>query len=78
MSKETQSFELSDFSKYQWTEVIKPVNRQKCKEYSKVFQAKAEEYRLNSDSVAQEVFLFLSRVTASWIEHFGIKNTSTS
>ena len=76
MSKETQSFDLSDFSKYQWAEVLKLTNQKKCQDYSQIFKTKAEEYRLNGDNVAQEIFLFLSRVTALWIEPIGQKNTS--
>lgn len=67
MSKDTQLFDLSDFSKYQWTEILKLTNYRKCDEYSKVFREKAEEYRSNEDYVAQTIFLFLSRVTALWI-----------
>ena len=62
MSKETQSFNHTDFSKYQWTEVIKLTNPKKCEDYSQIFQAKAEEYRLNGDNLAQEIFLFLCLV----------------
>lgn len=78
MPKETQSLDISDFSKYQWTEILELKNPKKCKNYSQIFRDKAEEYLSNGDNVAQEIFLFLSRVTASWIEHFGIRNTSSS
>ncbi|MGK7895154.1 MAG: hypothetical protein AB4372_16405 [Xenococcus sp. (in: cyanobacteria)] len=67
MFKETQLFDLSDVSKYQWTEILKLTNSRKCEEYSKVFREKAEEYLSSGDNVAQEIFLFLSKVTALWI-----------
>jgi hypothetical protein len=76
MSKETPSFDLSNFSKYEWAEVLKLTNQKKCQDYSQIFNTKAEEYRLNGDNVAQEIFLFLSKVTALWIEPIGKKENS--
>ena len=76
MSQKTPLFDISDFSKYQWTEILKLTNSKKCEEYSQMFQAKAEEYRLKEDHLGQAIFSFLSRVNALWIEPIGKKNPS--
>ncbi|WP_446415470.1 DUF7380 domain-containing protein, partial [Coleofasciculus sp.] len=50
MSPKIPSFELSDFTKYQWTEILAQTNPKKCENYSKAFRAKAEEYQSHGDS----------------------------
>lgn len=63
MSQKIPSFELSDFTKYQWAEILAQTNPKKCHNYSEAFRAKAEEYQLYGDSLAQDIFTFLSKIT---------------
>jgi hypothetical protein len=76
MSQDISSFELSDFTKYQWTQILAQANPKKCQNYSEVFRAKAEEYQLSGDSLAQEIFTFLSKITCLSMDIIGSKNTS--
>ena len=76
MSQNIPSFELSDFTKYQWAEILAQTNPKKCQNYSEAFRAKAEEYQSHGDSLAQEIFTFLSKITCLSMALTGLNNTS--
>ncbi len=76
MSQDIPSFELSDFTKYQWTEILSQAHQKKCQNYSELFRAKAEEYQSYGDSLAQNIFSFLSKITCLSMALTGSNNTS--
>lgn len=76
MSQNIPSFELSDFTKYQWAEILAQTNPKKCQNYSEAFRAKAEEYQSYGDSIAQDIFTFLSKITCLSMALTGSNNTS--
>ena len=76
MSQNIPSLELSDFTKYQWTDILAQANPKKCQNYSEAFRAKAEEYQSYGDSLAQEIFTFLSKITCLSMALTGLNNTS--
>lgn len=70
-------FKLSDFDKYEWTEVLDQTSPKECWNYSKDFQKKVEVYELSNDTLAQEIFKFLSKVTSILMEPFELRSTSS-
>ena len=76
MSPKIPSFELSDFTKYQWAEILAQTNPKKCQNYSEAFRAKAEEYQSHGDSLAQGIFTFLSKMTCLSMALTGSNSTS--
>ncbi|MEQ8973866.1 MAG: DUF4209 domain-containing protein [Coleofasciculus sp. C1-SOL-03] len=72
MSQKIPSF----FTKYQWAEILAQTNPKKCHNYSEAFRAKAEEYQLYGDSLAQDIFTFLSKITCLSMALTGSNNTS--
>ncbi|RCJ34002.1 hypothetical protein A6769_23485 [Nostoc punctiforme NIES-2108] len=61
-------FELSDFDKYQWTEILDKKIPKECQNYSEEFRIKSEAYKLSGDRIAQEIFKFLSEITSLLME----------
>ncbi|MEH1765276.1 DUF4209 domain-containing protein [Nostoc sp.] len=61
-------FELSDFDKYQWTEILDKKIAKECQNYSEEFRLKSEVYKSSGDSIAQEIFKFLSEITSLLME----------
>ncbi|BBD66084.1 hypothetical protein NIES4072_02370 [Nostoc commune NIES-4072] len=61
-------FELSDFDKYQWTEILDKRISKECQNYSEEFRILSEAYKLSGDRIAQEIFKFLSEITSLLME----------
>lgn len=61
-------FELSDFDKYQWTEILDKKIPKECQNYSEEFRILSEAYKLSGDRIAQEIFKFLSEITSLLME----------
>ncbi len=73
-SKPKLLFESVDFDNYQWREVLDQTSQKQCTNYSEAFRAKA--YQLSNDTVAQDVFMFLSEITSVVMEPLETQNTS--
>lgn len=63
-SKPELLFDAADFDKYQWTEILAQVSPKQCRNYNEEFQVKAEAYQLSGDTLAHEIFKFLSKITS--------------
>ena len=69
-------FDAADFDKYQWTEILVRVSSKECQNYSEGFLAKAEAYQASGDTLAHEIFKFLSEITSIVMEPLEVKNSS--
>jgi Domain of unknown function (DUF4209) len=76
MSQAAPLFELSDFARYRWTEILEQIHPKECENYSEALRAKAREYQLQGDDLAQELFTFLSKITSIFIAPLGSKKNS--
>ncbi len=61
-------FDAADFDKYQWTEILDQVSPKQCRNYNEEFWAKAKAYESSGDTLAQEIFKFLSEITSIVME----------
>jgi cell fate (sporulation/competence/biofilm development) regulator YlbF (YheA/YmcA/DUF963 family) len=67
-------FDIADFEKYQWLDVLASANLKhlkQCEDYSKEFKERAKIYELNGDSLAQEIFNFLENITSNLMKPLG-------
>lgn len=76
MSQATPLFELSDFTRYRWTDILEQTHPKECENYSEGFKVKSKNYQLLGDNLAQEIFTFLSKITSIYLAPIGLKNIS--
>jgi hypothetical protein len=69
-------FDAADFDKYQWTEILDRVSPKQCRNYNEEFWAKAKAYQSSGDTLAQEIFKFLSEITSIVMEPLKPQNPS--
>jgi hypothetical protein len=69
-------FDAADFDKYQWTEILDRVSPKQCRNYNEEFWAKAKAYQSSGDTLAQEIFKFLSETTSIVMEPLEPQNPS--
>jgi hypothetical protein len=69
-------FEVADFDKYRWTEILKRASLQECRSYSNEFRIEAAKHQSSGDTSAQKIFEFLSRITSIAMSPLGPKNDS--
>lgn len=61
-------FDTADFDKYQWAEILGRVSSKECQNYSKGFLEEAGAYQASGDTLAHEIFKFLSEITSVVME----------
>ena len=62
------SFELEDFEKYQWKEIIDNSQVKECRQYSNLFEIEAKKYRQSNDKNGENIFAFLGILTSFFLE----------
>lgn len=65
MSQILPSFRLADFARYSWEDVLEQTDFKECYHYSTAFHLRTQEAEASGDSLAHEVFTFLSEITSN-------------